>query len=251
MLHLLSEAISPLSIGFLGIIFLTVLKNKLYRVLLGVLPCIILFTFSTPLLSGFIQQSLANEFLPRTWADDTNMAVLLGGGVDSSIRSRAQLGPSGDRLLVTKEYYDAGWFETVLVSGGSYSNQKLHKSSEDRNILITFGIEGDDVLDEHSSQTTFQNAVNAKKWIEKNPSFSGSRNVYLITSALHMRRAMFEFCLQGIDATPLVANLPSIPKNSGYREFLPFVNNLRLNSNWFSEELGRLFRRITSNNFNC
>ena len=247
MFHFLSEAISPLSIGFLGIVFLTVLKNRASRFVFGVLPCIILFVFSTPLLSGFIQQSLANEFLPRTKVDVTSLAVLLGGGVDSSMRSRAQLGPSGDRLLVAKEFYDAGWFDTVLVSGGSYANQIVHKSSEDRNILITFGIEGDDVLDEYKSQTTIQNAINTKTWLESN----ASQNVYLITSALHMRRAMFEFCLQGIDATPLVANLPGIPKHSRYREFLPFVSNLRMNSNWFSEELGRLFRRISSNTYDC
>lgn len=251
MLHFLSEAVSPLSIGFLGIIGLVFFQNKLCRLLFGLLPCLFFFVFCTPGLSLLIQQNLTDEFLPRTRVQSINVAVLLGGSVDFSEPSRAQLGPSGDRLLVAKEFYDAKWYDVLLVSGGTLRGGDSRNSTEDRNILIKFGVSHTDVFDEPDSRTTAQNAINAKKWMESNFAADNTQSVYLITSALHMRRAMFEFCLQGIDVKPLVANIPGTSDSSHLEKWLPIASNLRLNSIWFSEELGVFYRRLSNSHSDC
>lgn len=251
MLHLLSEAVSPLSVGFLGILGLVFFKKKRWRLLFGILPCIFFYVFCTQGLSHLIQQNLTDEFLPRTYVQSVNVAVLLGGSVNSSESSRAQLGPSGDRLLVAKEFYDAQWYDVIVVSGGSTGVSSSVNGTEDRNILIKFGVANTDVFDEPDSRTTAQNAVNTKKWIQSNLAEDNTQSVYLITSALHMRRAMFEFCLQGIDVIPLVANIPGITDSSHFKKWLPIASNLRLNSIWFAEELGVFYRRMSNSRSDC
>jgi uncharacterized SAM-binding protein YcdF (DUF218 family) len=85
---------------------------------------------------------------------------------------------------------------------------------------------------ETRSRTTFENAVETKKLL-------GPRiRIALVTSALHMPRAMALFKRQGFDPTAFPCGYVAGGPESGIKEFLPDVDNLEDSTHAINEWVG-------------
>ena len=95
----------------------------------------------------------------------------------------------GDRLISAIKLYNLGIIKKIIVSGGNGKliNNDLREAIWSYDFLINMKVNPKDILIESNSRNTIENAVYTKEII--NP-LSQS---LLITSSLHMKRAIFCF----------------------------------------------------------
>jgi len=138
----------------------------------------------------------------------TRFLVLLGGGLNLPYgqNDRVELGPSGDRILLTAELYLAGKVQNIIVSAGEYKHQGkvISEAAYTKKILTSMGIPDDRIYLETVSANTFENARESANLLRKLDA-SGERP-FLVTSSFHMPRARALFCRNGIDPIAMSAN---------------------------------------------
>jgi uncharacterized SAM-binding protein YcdF (DUF218 family) len=138
-----------------------------------------------------------------------------------------------DRLLHAVSLYKAGKAPVVIVSGGSRS-WEAPEAVLMAEILEEMGIPADAILQERVSRNTKENALYTGQLLAKH----GLKQVLLVTSAFHMRRAETMFRLEGINLIPSatdyrVVNVPPVvPK------WLPTVDDLQRTTYAIREYVG-------------
>jgi len=153
----------------------------------------------------------------REWGDH-NAILLLGAGSESSDRHAAETGIFGySRLVKALQAYRACTAHAseckIIATGGDTHGFGLSEAEIFSAQLVSLGVPTQDLLLETSSQNTWQNAQFSA------PCFEHQRfdHTILVTSGVHMRRALLYFAHFGILPTPLrsdyarplVANLPT------------------------------------------
>lgn len=103
-----------------------------------------------------------------------------------------------DRFLQAYLLYSKGVVQKIIISGGP--GHPLHPDETEALFLYNFfkdiGVPSSDLFYEINSRNTFENAIGSKMLIEQ----SGIKGpTLLITSAVHMPRALACFEAQGID----------------------------------------------------
>lgn len=170
---------------------------------------------------------------------DIKWVVVLGGGqaqVDAPV-SDILYGASIKRLLEGVRIHRQLPKAKLLLSGGEYRNITPEAVNLAR-LSSWFAIPSQDIVLESNSQNTAQQAVEIKKWIGKHP-------FYLVTSAIHMPRAM-ALCHQlGLNPIAAPTDFTYFWYDERWQKFyLPNPNNLLyLNIAWH-EILGRIWARI-------
>jgi uncharacterized SAM-binding protein YcdF (DUF218 family) len=144
--------------------------------------------------------------IPATHYKDLKVydaGIVLGGmlAFDNDY-DRIQFYRGSDRLFQAIELYKKGYVKKIFFVGGSGSIEfaDMREGAHVKNYLLTIGIPAEDIWIENESRNTRENAVNAKKILEKNGSAGGK--FLLITSGHHMRRALGCFKTVGIDVVP-------------------------------------------------
>ena len=177
-------------------------RSRLGR-LAGALAFLWLLTWSLPPASFALRGSLEAAYpyqapldLPRA-----PVAVVLGGGIDppGTLHRPANLNDRADRVLYAAELYHAGRAARLLLSGGA--NPAISARSEaavSRELLMALGVPGEAILVEDESRNTRQNAAFSARMLRER----GVDEVLLVTSALHMRRAVARFRDQGLSVIP-------------------------------------------------
>lgn len=132
--------------------------------------------------------------------------------------------------------YEAGRAPLIIVSGaaldGGISEARMMASA-----LEHKGVPPDAILQEDHSLTTHQNAVYTAEMLRKND----IQRFLLVTSALHMPRAMASFQKQGL--TPIAAPSPAqivVPGESNFAFWLPNLRTLNASRSIVKEYLGLL-----------
>jgi len=210
MLHILSETITPLGMACISVVGLWLLGSggRIQRSLRALcwLALVGLFVLATPFVSTQISAQLTAKYpMPSVGTPGNHLIIVLGGAVDTGSNRRAQLGPSGDRLLLASHLYQKGFAKRLLISGGSVLPSGGNTTSEDFAILQQLGVPASALVDETQSRTTAQNAQFAQQWTGDGASAQLFDEVYLVTSALHMPRAVFEFCQAGVTCVDCVS----------------------------------------------
>lgn len=142
-------------------------------------------------ISGYILNSFEKAFLkPQINLSEITGLLILGGPIEEkSYHNFSEIALNGqvERLISAIELYNINKDLIILYSG--FSNKINPTSSEAEGAKIFFkrmGIKEDKIILEKKSKNTLQNIVYSKNIIEK---IGG--NWLLITSASHMKRAMF------------------------------------------------------------
>lgn len=220
-----SFLLKPIIWIFIFLISLLVFKKKRLKIIY-----ITLFTFYI-LTNSFIVDGLSKiwEISPTPIVDlkkNYKYGIVLGGY--SSFNNATQhidFNASGDRLISAIELYKLEKIEKIILSGGNGNliQNSMKESEWSKEILLNMGVEGKDIILENKSRNSMENAQNTIRIIGKD--ISGKS--LLITSANHMRRAIFCFNKNNctIDQYPTDCTNPDIKLSFNYL-FIPNINAL-------------------------
>ncbi len=128
--------------------------------------------------------------------------MVLGGAVEGPAPPRITLDltDAADRVLHAARLYRAGKAPVVLVSGGviPWLGSDIPEAESMQLLLEEWGVPSASILRESASRNTYENAVLSRQVLAER----GLHRVLLVTSALHMPRALATFISAGIDAVP-------------------------------------------------
>ena len=165
------------------------------------------------LLSVFTFWFFSNAFIcdeaSRLWEHEVSsieniqtkydIGIVLGGmSASDSKTNTINFTKNADRLIYTEKLYRKGIIKKILISGGSgmLLKNEYKEAFAMRNHLIENGIPDDDIIIENNSRNTKENAFLSAEILKRD---FQNKSVLLITSALHMKRAIFCFEKAGIE----------------------------------------------------
>ena len=175
-----------------------------------------------------------------------NGVIVLGGGLNlasSMTQGRLVLGAAGDRLVamadLARRYPEA----KIVFTGGSGYLTGSSGSEADliEQHLTTLGISPNRILFERASRNTYENAVMTKALVQPAP----GEHWLLVTSALHMPRAMGLFRAAGFELEAYPVDWRTAPAFGGILGDDPASSRLRLFDLASREWIGLFAARLT------
>ena len=168
--------------------------------------------------------------------------VILSGEVAVPLPPRVESQIGGNRLLHAFRLYKAGKAPLIIASGGNAFPQGDLLSEADyiSEILIEWGIPKESIVVEGDSRNTRENAQETAEILRE----LDIKNVLLITSALHMPRALLTFRSAGVDAIPSASSIGSRSAHPAILDWLPSVSELGKIEAVLHESLGILVYRL-------
>lgn len=160
-----------------------------------------LWMWSTPAFSDWVRAGLEQRYppVPVEELPSADVIVVLGGAMDAAKppqRLYPDLGSAADRVWHAARLFRAGKAPLILASGGKlpWSEASQAEAAVMAELLQDFGVPSSAILLEPNSRTTRENRDYCLPILQA----SGARRILLVTSALHMPRALALF-----EATPL------------------------------------------------
>lgn len=167
--------------------------------------------------------------------------VVLAGGILTGSGAR----PSPELPLVTLQNvlcgvraYTIGLSPTLILSGDQEEVRTM------ANLAQQLGVPRQAIVVEHASQTTFDNATHVSHLLQP------PAHIVLVTSALHMYRAVLAFKLHNLDVMPYPCGyLTSLklwawPEHLTLNEIIPRIQNLDRSSKALHEIVGLVVYRL-------
>lgn len=171
--------------------------------------------------------------LPRADA-----VVVLGGAMHPEYAEGKypNLGAAADRVWHAARIFHAGRAPRVVVSGGNlpWLGGVRSEASAMRDFLVDLGVPADAVWLEERSRNTRENALYTAEILESR----GIGPVLLVTSALHMPRALATFRAAGVDAIPAPTDFEVMPRPRVFLDWLPDAEALAASTRALKEYLG-------------
>lgn len=186
--------------------------------------------------------------LEKTWQIPQKVSgdviVVLGGGVISGVADISGRGfPAGATMsrLVTAIRLHRATGAPVIFSGGRVFAKQDAEAPVAKRILMDLGMAADRIIVEDQSRDTMENARFVKEIYLK----GNWRKPILVTSAIHMERALRAFRKAGMEVTPYPADFQITPEPAyGWSDFLPSASSLARSTFALHEYLGILFYRL-------
>lgn len=171
------------------------------------------------------QPKVAPQLHPRSY----RMGILLGGLSYADDSLRRYFGSTADRFIQTAKLYHTGKVQYILLSGGDGSLQQNSPGEATflQQELMALHIPDTAIMVESKSRNTYESAIAAKPMLD---SMHITDTSLLITSAIHMPRAMACFTKAGIAVQPHVADYILIRYQPDWETIL--VPDLSLLSQW-------------------
>jgi uncharacterized SAM-binding protein YcdF (DUF218 family) len=184
-----------------------------------------------------------------------DVIVVLGGGTESPQypRPTVEVNAAGDRVIYAAELYKQGKGSFILVSGGNIPalDARTTTPAEDMGmILAMLGVPPDVVWLQPASANTAEDALYSSILLKER----GISRVILVTSAIHMPRAVGLFTANGIDITPAPVDYTVTQEvwdnlwGGSWQEMLisamPNASSLAQTTNAMKEYLGMLVNAI-------
>jgi uncharacterized SAM-binding protein YcdF (DUF218 family) len=199
-----------------------------------------LWLLSTPAFSGWLARSVeysATLDLSRPIA--AGAIVILGGGGRRTAPEYGG-GPAPNDITLQRVAYGAYVARAsglpILISGGEYEGPGMAQMLK-RNFHLT------PRWVESKSRNTTQNAALSTPLLKAD----GVDAIVLVTSAMHMQRAIEEFEARGLRVIPAPADV-SGPHDPDWQAFVPGMAGLRESHYALYELLGRMVARVTGRN---
>jgi uncharacterized SAM-binding protein YcdF (DUF218 family) len=163
-----------------------------------------LWLASTPVLAEKLAASLERAHLapPLAALAPADAILLLGGGTQRALPPREfpEVTDAGDRVLHAARLFHAGKAPVVVVSSGRLPWQTRGAAEAEgmSELLAALGVPREAIVREEQSANTRDNCVFSKALLDAR----GARDVLLVTSALHMRRALATCRAAGLAVRP-------------------------------------------------
>lgn len=214
-------------------------------------PALRIFCFSLfwlwicamPYFSGTLIGLLENDYPPiaARKLPNADVIVLLGGAIrgKASEETLADMSGLGDRVLFAVTAFNASKAPLILVTGGAPEGDDS-EAMQIREILVALGVPHDKIVLETRNRDTLDNRLYMPEKLRS----IGAESVLLVTSAFHMRRALWVF--EPLDVNVYAAPtdhqvLPGGDDAPSPLSFLPSVKALQLTTWAFHEGIGYLY----------
>ena len=236
----------PLSLCLLIVPVGLLLRRRWPR--LGATLCVLgfgwLLLWSLPVPSSALGRTLEQTWPQQaeTELPDVDAIVVLGGGVGRNSWG-INLNAASDRVWFAARLYRAGRAPLVVLTGGTIS--ELGMDWPEAPAMATFlhdlGVPQSAILLESESQTTHENAILTEPLLRER----GIKRILLVTSALHMPRALATFRKLDLDVIAAPTDFEAEPP-SGYwlLRWLPDADALESSSRALKEYLGLWVYRL-------
>ena len=149
-----------------------------------------------------LTRSLEWQYLPEQTYPQVEVIVVLGGSTGSAIYPRqiVDIGGAGDRMVYAAYLYHQGIAPNLLLTGGNipWMTDREAPANDMAEILKMLNIPEDALWVETASLNTYENALYSWKILEKKK----IDRIVLVTSAMHMPRALALFENQGFSVIP-------------------------------------------------
>lgn len=238
--------ISPLGASlFLGVSALLLALGRRARlsVFFGVLAVGWLGVWALPVTSDWLRGTLEDQFPPVAIASipSVDAIVVLGGGVTPPSVGAVvpNLEAGADRVWFGAQLFHAGKAPLVVLSGGSDPEYSAFSEAESMaQVMGALGVERDALLLEGESRNTSQNAAFTAALLEER----GIGRIVLVTSALHMPRALARFEGERLSVFPAATD-HEVMVRPGWQRWLPSTRALdgsaRAMKEWVGLWVGR------------
>lgn len=218
--------------GWFLLFFRRRLREAKVLVLAGI---IVLVVPSIGPVSNTITEPLESRYAPLEYNNlppDISYVVVLGGGLAGDDQdpahvdlSRASLARLVEGIRIHRFYHGS----KLVLSGGKVFAQ-VSESEVMAEKARSLGVKGEDIILENNSPDTETQARLVKPFVK-------DRNFILVTSAIHMPRAMGLFRKEGLE--PVAAPTDYLPKGAADpRRFLPQIAALGKSAEALAEYLG-------------
>jgi uncharacterized SAM-binding protein YcdF (DUF218 family) len=198
--------LSPLGMAFClaGLALALAWRRRLRSSMaLAVLAFVWLWVWSMPMISHWLGNSIEQQYpqMPIAALAKAPAMVVLGGAVSPPRLggSEIDLNSAADRVWYAARLFHAGKAQMLILSGG-YDSER-HAFSEARAMaafLTDLGVPDQAMVLEEQSRNTRQNAAFSAAILKA----CGIERILLVTSALHMPRAVALFAAQGLQVIP-------------------------------------------------
>lgn len=121
----------------------------------------------------------------------------------------------GDTIARTNhaiQLYKNGWAPLLIFSGAAQDKTGLSNAFAMRQNAIQAGVSPEAILIEENSENTAQNATLTSRLVKD----QGIKNIILVTSGYHQRRASLEFHAQLSDSGVVIRNSPTDDSDWGW-----------------------------------
>ena len=243
---ILTWLLSPLAIGLAGLIvscWAAGRGRKRRAVCMGALTLVWFAVWASPIFYCWFGYSLERLYPPARveTTPGAEAIVLLGGGMCSPGRTAPYPDMTGaaDRVWQAARLYHAGKAPLVISSGCSEEDSSVV-------LLRDLGVPASAIRVEGASRNTAENARFSRQMLAS----LGIRRVILVTSAWHMRRAVWLFRHAGVDVIPSASDYEATLQRErldrwSLYEMLPTPAMLDRNTCCLKEVIGYWVCRIT------
>jgi len=200
----------PLGVALVGLIIASfaLLRNWRKAGLIIILACILgLWIASTPVFSRWISATLETQYPAEPVASyqPADIIILLGGSLSPG-EPYPDLGEAADRVIHAYRVYKAGLAPKILISGGNvFPDGRISEGEALAELLVSLGIDRTAIIVEGTSRNTYENARETTPiWVRE-----GFKTGLLVTSSMHMPRALAVFKKAGFAVMPASTDMRS------------------------------------------
>jgi uncharacterized SAM-binding protein YcdF (DUF218 family) len=202
---LLPLLVYPLGVALLLMVAALILLWKRPRWAAGAIVAagLILVISGNGAVASAMMRSLEWRYLPPPSLPQAEAIVVLGGAIKTQEPPRPWIDVTeqGDRVLHGAMLYLDQKAPLLILSGGRITwgdDQEGSEAEDMAQLALALGVPESDIVIEPDSLNTRQNAVNVQAILNERE----LQRVLLVTSALHMPRALAVFQKLGVDAIP-------------------------------------------------
>ena len=200
-----------------------------------------LLVWSLPAASVWLRAGLEQQTPLRAPAQYpvADAIVVLGGVVEGARhdwRDAPHLLAGADRVWFGAQLYGAGRAPVLIFSGGNsdWSNADESEAGAMQKFAGDLGVPAAAVLLESRSRNTQENAQYTQQLMVEHH----FKTILLVTSAVHMPRALAVFQGQGISTIPAPTDFDAIPARSAWINWMPDTEALDRSGKGIKEYLG-------------
>jgi uncharacterized SAM-binding protein YcdF (DUF218 family) len=193
-------------------------------------------------------RSLEWRYPDTTDLPEAQAIVVLGGSIQPQLppRSWIEVAEEGDRVLHGARLYLAGRAPLLVLSGGRITwgqGQIRSEAADMAELAEALGVPTRAMVIEPDSLNTFENAAKTKVLLADR----GIQRILLVTSAMHMPRALAIFKKQGFEVIPAPTdfhvvkdplNLETSTRQGRILSLMPQTENLHYLTRALKEYLG-------------
>jgi len=237
---LLTLLISPLGMVvslLLAAVFLLSAGRKRTSSFLMCISLVLLWVSSTQVVAERILSSLERLYPPVSLQEmpRADAIVLLGGVTRGRTPGNdlTDLGGGVDRIIHAARLFKAAKAPLLVLSGGNEPGYRS-EAEDMADILQLMDMPADKILLESKSRNTRQNALYCRDIFRR----KRIRNILLVTSASHMRRAEGIFIGTGTFVIPAPTDYQIVERPPTFFDWLPQARALEMTTRGMKEYIG-------------